>query len=395
MHNLNKLYNQVRRYFIFHPQDKYGIIVLLIICCILVLTPEVYNFFKVEKDYTAIQQQKITQFIAWQNQLDSVNTTLARTKKKDYHRNYNRDYNFEATEKNAATALFSEYKNTQPTKPIDINTASASDFKLLKGIGKVFSERIVKYRESKKGFNEMDELKDVYGISDSLYTALLPRLIISPKPKIESKKNKIDYQSKTKSIRKEQEKLIKQNLPIVKVDINTATAEELKTLKGIGEVLSERIVKYRDSKGGFQNMEELNDVYGIEDSLYLALGDRIEMSKLAKSVATEDNLQTFASTNNLLNEINETFKTEKESVKAKEIVPLNVNINTANKEELMQLNGIGEFRANAIIEHRSKLGGFYQLNQVTEAYSIDDSLYQSILPSLTLGTPKIKKIVKV
>ena len=58
----------------------------------------------------------------------------------------------------------------------------------------------------------------------------------------------------------------------------------------------------------------------------------------------------------------------------------------------MQLRGIGEFRAKAIVEHRQKLGGFYQLDQITEAYSIDDSLYQSILPSLVLGKSNIKKI---
>jgi len=400
MHNLNKLYNQIRRYFIFHPQDKYGIIVLLIICCILVLVPEVYNFFKVEKDYTAIQEQKIAQFIAATEELDSVNTILA--KNKNYQNNFTNNYNnYEATEKNAATASGSEYKKTAPTKPIDINTASISDFKLLKGIGKVFSERIVKYRDSKKGFNKMEELKDVYGISDSLFTALLPRLTISKKPETKLK-NKTNYLSKSEKTKTEQEIPAKLNQPFVKVDINTATAEELKTLKGIGNVLSERIVKYRDSKGGFQNTEELNDVYGIEDSLYFALSSRIEMSKADKSVSAnrfnsdkkqERNIETYASTDNsIITSEATTKKSESTKKVADYIPPVNININTADAKTLMQLQGIGEFRAMAIVEHRLKLGGFYQLKQVAEAYSIDDSVYQNILPSLTLGIPNIKKI---
>jgi len=410
MHNLEKLYHQIRRYFIFHPQDKYGIIVLLTICGILVLAPEVYyHFFRVEKDFTALHQQKMEAFIAWSKQNDTINAVLAKNKYNNpYHNDYNAEfYDYEATERNSATMVSNNvYKKSEPTKPIDINTATAADFKLLKGIGEVFSERIVKFRNTKKGFNNIEELKKVYGISDSLFATLLPKLTISKKPGIKKRPDEPNYTSKAaKAIN---EPPITKDQLFEKVDINTATAEELKTLKGIGNILSERIVKYRDSKGGFDAMEELNDVYGIEDSLYLALSDRIEMSTIEKPVETEksfktqdDNSASYTSINDEITlaaisnepENDELFKTKKlETPKPKANLLLNININTANVEELMQLRGIGEFRAKAIVEHRSKLGGFYQLQQVMEAYSIDDSLYQSILPSLTLGAPNIRKI---
>ena len=58
------------------------------------------------------------------------------------------------------------------------------------------------------------------------------------------------------------------NVSVIK-DINTATAEELIEIRGIGAVLSKRIVKYRVSIKGFDLMEQLNQVYGL-DSLVIS-----------------------------------------------------------------------------------------------------------------------------
>lgn len=47
------------------------------------------------------------------------------------------------------------------------------------------------------------------------------------------------------------------------LDLNRATAQELTTLPGIGEVLAQRIVDYREAHGPFQSVEELIAVEGI------------------------------------------------------------------------------------------------------------------------------------
>lgn len=47
------------------------------------------------------------------------------------------------------------------------------------------------------------------------------------------------------------------------LDLNRATAQELTTLPGIGEVLAQRIVDYREAHGSFQSVEELIAVEGI------------------------------------------------------------------------------------------------------------------------------------
>ena len=47
------------------------------------------------------------------------------------------------------------------------------------------------------------------------------------------------------------------------LDLNTAPAEELAKLPGIGEALAERIVSYREEHGPFETVEELMEVSGI------------------------------------------------------------------------------------------------------------------------------------
>ena len=60
-----------------------------------------------------------------------------------------------------------------------------------------------------------------------------------------------------------------------KVNINTATVEELKTLKGIGEKKAEAIIEYRKENGSFKNKEELMKVRGIGKKLYESFQERV------------------------------------------------------------------------------------------------------------------------
>ncbi|MBC7251594.1 MAG: helix-hairpin-helix domain-containing protein [Anaerolineae bacterium] len=63
--------------------------------------------------------------------------------------------------------------------------------------------------------------------------------------------------------------------PAGKVNINTATAEELDTLPGIGPALAQRIIEYRQTNGPFQSIEEIKNVSGIGDKLFEKLKDLI------------------------------------------------------------------------------------------------------------------------
>ena len=60
-----------------------------------------------------------------------------------------------------------------------------------------------------------------------------------------------------------------------KVNLNTATVAQLDALPGVGPVLAERIVAYRDKKGGFRTVAELRQVEGIGDAKYEQLKDLV------------------------------------------------------------------------------------------------------------------------
>ena len=59
-----------------------------------------------------------------------------------------------------------------------------------------------------------------------------------------------------------------------KININTCTVEELKTIKGIGDVIANRIIEYRKTKP-FQTISDVKNVSGIGDALYEKIKDYI------------------------------------------------------------------------------------------------------------------------
>ena len=58
---------------------------------------------------------------------------------------------------------------------------------------------------------------------------------------------------------------------VAKVDLNTASAEELESLPGIGPRTSELIIEYREKNHGFKKIEELMNVRGIGERSFLNL----------------------------------------------------------------------------------------------------------------------------
>lgn len=60
-----------------------------------------------------------------------------------------------------------------------------------------------------------------------------------------------------------------------KVNLNTASKEELMTLSGIGEVKADAILRYRSEKGRFQSVEEVKSIEGIKEGVYQKIKDQI------------------------------------------------------------------------------------------------------------------------
>lgn len=62
------------------------------------------------------------------------------------------------------------------------------------------------------------------------------------------------------------------------VNINTATAEELEALPGVGEVTAQRIVAYREANGPFESIEEIQEVSGIGAKTFEGMREAISVN---------------------------------------------------------------------------------------------------------------------
>ncbi len=126
-------------------------------------------------------------------------------------------------------------------------------------------DRIHAFRAKNEYVNSSEDFQKVTQISDSLLKVISPYFKFpewtqkSEQSKVSSKQSKATHKNFSPSQRSEDDVQIK--------DINAATAEELRVINGIGAVLSERIVKFRNRLGGFLIEEQLYDVYGLEPNV--------------------------------------------------------------------------------------------------------------------------------
>jgi comEA protein len=77
--------------------------------------------------------------------------------------------------------------------------------------------------------------------------------------------------------KKEPKKVSKKRAPRGKININTASSDELILLPGIGPAYSQRIINYRKEHGGFKNKEELMKVKGIGKERFEKIKDKIKI----------------------------------------------------------------------------------------------------------------------
>ncbi|MBU3759685.1 MAG: helix-hairpin-helix domain-containing protein [Candidatus Omnitrophica bacterium] len=66
--------------------------------------------------------------------------------------------------------------------------------------------------------------------------------------------------------------------PAVLLDINTADALQLEALKGVGPSLAERIIAFREQRGGFQSIDELRQVKGVGEVKFEKIKNQVKVA---------------------------------------------------------------------------------------------------------------------
>jgi len=135
-------------------------------------------------------------------------------------------------------AAYKKYPNTAFTKKekiviIDINKASQEDLIKIYGIGEAISLRILKFKESLGGFVSMEQMKDVWGLSDEVIDNLNSHFKVLVLPNLK------------------------------KIDINNASIKELSQFPYFKYPISKNIVTYRSMNGDFKNIDDLTKIKGL------------------------------------------------------------------------------------------------------------------------------------
>ncbi|HZW77943.1 MAG TPA: helix-hairpin-helix domain-containing protein [Flavobacteriaceae bacterium] len=132
---------------------------------------------------------------------------------------------------------YSSQKKTQLAK-IDLNEATAEELQQVRGIGKVFSERIINYRNQLGGFSDDNQLLNVYGMEPEVVERI-KELFTVKTPK-----------------------------EIIVINVNRASASDLATIPGVSYELAKKIWEFRKLRGTIDNLEDLQKVPGISESKF-------------------------------------------------------------------------------------------------------------------------------
>jgi competence ComEA-like helix-hairpin-helix protein len=304
-------------YFSFTKKERRGIIYVVSIIIALIFLPFLFPFFNKEE---SVDTSKFEKEIA-QLQIDS-------SAKKIYSKsanNYNND--------------FSAEKKDQPTKSelfyFDPNTASIHDWIRL-GIREKTANTIQKYISKGGKFYKPEDLKKIWGLSESDANRLIPYVAIKNIERNHAHSDEIHVSEQTIYSNKKSSE---------KIDINLADTNAFITLQGIGSKLANRIISFREKLGGFYSVDQIGETYLLPDSTF----QKIKSQLILNSKPTKK-----------------------------------ININSATVDEMKSHPYIRYYIANAIFQYRQQHGNFQSVEEIKKIMLVTDAVYNKASPYLTI-----------
>ena len=170
--------------------------------------------------------------------------------------------------------------------------------------------------------------------------------------------------------------------PVIRLqpfDPNTADSTLLVTV-GLKPWMARNLIRYRNAGKVFRCPEDLQRLYGMNDSLYSTLLPFIQIDTAA--------LASSFGIGSGVSDTDTVIATYTPRIKRDTILDLN----TADTTEFMLLRGVGRFTAMQIIRYRQALGGYYSTSQLYEISEIANDRIDSLLPHLYADTSLITPI---
>lgn len=130
-------------------------------------------------------------------------------------------------------------------------------------------DRLFAFRKQNKYVNSPQEFQAVTKVSDSLLNSISPYFKFP---------DWVNNTKEFKEYKKQDNTAFAKKEKMVVIDINQATQEDLIKIYGIGEAISIRILKFKESLGGFVSMEQMNDVWGLSPEVIENLNSHFKIS---------------------------------------------------------------------------------------------------------------------
>ncbi len=173
---MNKLNHWLRSNFGISKSEANGILILLPLLFLAIISPSIYSNWHLQQNKMDYQNESLDSLVAaWRENfhIDSVNREQQRNY--NFYSKSNKEYKSsknEAYQKKFKPNYTENYSKKPTITKFDLNTADTTTLKQIRGIGPTLSARIVKYRELLGGFTHKNQLKEVYGLKDSVLLAL-------------------------------------------------------------------------------------------------------------------------------------------------------------------------------------------------------------------------------
>lgn len=142
--------------------------------------------------------------------------------------------------KDAPTKKVSSFKKPEPIENVDLNSANDTSFQTIRGVGKYWSGRIIKYRKALGGFVRPTQLKEIYGIDQALADSIIAHSELT-------------------------------NSNITRLSINTDSVKNLSKHPYISYNTAKAIIQYKKQHGDYQSINEIQKIISIPDSIYLKI----------------------------------------------------------------------------------------------------------------------------
>jgi DNA uptake protein ComE-like DNA-binding protein len=288
--------NFFKSYFWYNKNQRNGIFFLVMLIIIIQLIIHFGDFSSEEK-----RSINSSQVLTFQQQIDSLKT-LAVEKRKPKLFPFNPNY-------------ITDYKGEQL------------------GMSLKEIDRLLAFRNTNKFINSKKEFQQVTKVSDSLLNKMSPYFKF-PDWVVNKRK-----ETPLVSLRRTKQSKYKKSISTT--DINKATVEDFKTIRGIGPAFSERIIQYRSKLQGFSFESQIYEIWGIE-------------KEVAKKVIS-------------------TFQIVEKPILKK------TNVNTATFKELLKTPYVNYDLCKKILEYRDEVA---ELQNISELKNIKDfplELYDQIV----------------